>query len=148
MIQDIDHAAISVPDLRAAIDFYCETLGFVLESEAGWSKGSSTIDQLVGLADSASKVAMVRLGGSRLEIFQYEAPEPRLQDEAFRVCDHGFTHICLSVVGIEGEYARLTKAGVVFNAEPVDVGGSVCLYGHDPFGNAFELRERKLTADG
>lgn len=147
MIHGIEHTAISVPDLRAAIDFYCGTLGFELESETGWPRGAPRVDALVGLSDSASRVAMVRLGGTRIEIFQYESPEPRPRDESFRVCDHGITHICLAVSEIEQEYARLSAAGIEFNAEPVDLGTSVCVYGRDPFGNVLELRELRTAAE-
>lgn len=143
MIRGVDHTAISVPDLKAALDFYCGVLGFELESESGWPRGARRVDQLVGLPDSQAKVAMVALGGTRVEIFQYESPTARGQDPDFRVCDHGITHICLAVSEIDAEYARLSNAGVDFNAEPVDVGKSICVYGRDPFGNVLELKEMK-----
>jgi len=146
MIHGIDHTAISVPDLAAALTFYCEVLGFELESQSGWPVGAKRVDSLVGLADSASQVAMVRLGETRLEIFQYESPAPSPRDPSFRVCDHGITHFCLSVSQIEEEYARLVEVGIDFNAPPVDVGTSVCAYGRDPFGNVIELKEHKPTA--
>lgn len=146
MIHGIDHTAISVPDLPAALAFYCDVLGFEVESEAGWPKGAQRVDALVGLSDSASKVVIVRLGGTRIEIFQYASPEPRPQDLEFRVCDHGITHFCLAVTEIEQEYARLRAAGVEFNHAPLDVGTSICVYGRDPFGNVFELKEHKTLS--
>jgi catechol 2,3-dioxygenase-like lactoylglutathione lyase family enzyme len=143
VIHSVDHTGISVPDLRKALDFYCGVLGFEVESESGWPKGAKRIDQLVGLQDSASKVAMVKLGDTRIEIFQYESPAPRPRDEEFRVCDHGITHFCLRVTAIEDEFARLVEAGVDFNAPPLDVGTSIAAYGRDPFGNVIELRQLK-----
>lgn len=143
MIHGIDHTAISVPDLPEAIDFYCGTLGFEIESESGWPRGAKRVDRLVGLADSASKVVMVKLGATRIELFQYESPMARPRDSDFRVCDHGITHICLAVSEIDQEYARLSKAGVRFNSPPIDVGTSICAYGRDPFGNVLELKESK-----
>jgi glyoxylase I family protein len=143
MIHGIDHTAISVPDMQAAVDFYCNVLGFEIESESGWPKGAKQIDSLVGLENSASKLVMVRLGTTRIEIFQYESPTPNPRDSDFRVCDHGITHFCLAVSEIEDEYARLSKAGVQFNDAPIDVGTSICVYGRDPFGNVFELKEHK-----
>lgn len=146
MIHGIDHTAISVPDMRAALDFYCGVLGFVVESESGWPKGARRVDALVGLEDSASSVTMLRMGETRIEIFQYESPEPSPRDPAFRVCDHGITHFCLAVTQIEDEYARLAAAGVVFNHAPIDVGTSICVYGRDPFGNVIELKQHKPAA--
>lgn len=142
-IHAVDHAAISVPDLQQAVDFYCDVLGFTLESESGWPRGAKRVDRLVGLEDSEAKVVMVKLGDTRIEIFEYVSPAPRPRDGAFRVCDHGITHFCLRVSGIEAEYARLVEAGVEFNAPPVDVGSSICVYGRDPFGNVIELKELK-----
>ena len=122
MIHGIDHTAISVPDLRRAIDFYCDVLGFELESESGWPIGAKRVDALVGLEDSSSKVAMIRLGETRIEIFQYESPSPSPRRLELRVCDHGITHICLAVSRIDEEVARLREVGVEFNADPVDLG--------------------------
>ncbi|MCR9092656.1 MAG: VOC family protein [bacterium] len=143
MIHAIDHTAISVPDLDEAVDFYTNVLGFEVESESGWPRGAARVDQLVGLRDSSSKVAMVRLGDTRIEIFQYVSPTPNVRDPGLRVCDHGITHFCLRVTGIEDEYARLEAAGVEFNGPPVDVGSSICVYGRDPFGNVIELKQQK-----
>ena len=143
MIHAIDHTAISVPDMEEAIDFYTKVLGFEIESESGWPKGAKRVDQLVGLEDSASKVVMLKLGETRIELFQYVSPTPNERDPDFRVCDHGITHFCLRVTGIKDEYARLATAGVQFNGPPVDVGTSICVYGRDPFGNVIELKQPK-----
>ena len=146
MIHGIDHTAISVPDINAAIDFYCNTIGFEVESESNWWQGAKRVDALVGLDDSASKVAMLRLGETRIELFEYQSPKPHLRDESRRVCDHGLTHICLHVTEIEAEHARLLAAGVEFNSAPVHLGTSICAYGRDPYGNVLELKEFVSTS--
>lgn len=143
MIEGIDHTAISVPDIEAAVDFYCNTLGFEVVSESSWARGSKSIDALVGLVDSASRVVMVRLGDSRIELFEYTSPAPRARDPETRVCDHGITHVCLVVRGIEAEVERLRDAGVRFESDPIDVGTSLAVYGRDPFGNVLELKQPK-----
>lgn len=143
MIHGIDHTAISVPDIQRALDFYCGVLGFQRVFEAGWPVGATPLDTLVGLRDSSSKVAMIGFGSTRIELFEYATPAPRAQDPRRPVSDHGYTHICLRVSGIRDEYARLRKAGMTFNSEPVDLGPDVCVYGRDPFGNTIELIETK-----
>jgi catechol 2,3-dioxygenase-like lactoylglutathione lyase family enzyme len=143
MIHGIDHTAISVPDLDAAVAFYCETLGFTVESESGWPVGAKRVDRLVGFDDSSARVVMIRLGQTRIELFQYLSPEPRWPSSEFRVCDFGLTHICLSVTEIESEVARLSAEGVLFNSAPLDVGTAYCVYGRDPFGNVLELKQPK-----
>ncbi len=146
MIHGIDHTAISVPDIGAALRFYRDVLGFDVLFEAGWPLGSAPLDDLVGLPGSSSKVAMIQLGDTRIEVFQYETPEPRGQDARRPVNDHGYTHICLRVSDLRGEYARLRDAGMVFNSEPVDLGTTLCVYGRDPFGNTIELLEEQSAS--
>ena len=108
-----------------------------------WPSGAKPLDDLVGLPDSASKVAMLKLGDTKLEIFQYQNPEGKPQDADRPVCDHGIIHLCLAVSDIQQEYSRLEDAGVRFNSEPIDMGQETCVYGRDPFGNVLELIEKK-----
>ena len=141
MIHGIDHTALSVPSLEKALDFYGNLFGFEVLFNAGWPQGSQPLDDLVGLENSESKVAMIQLGDTKIEVFEYQSPEPEAQDANRPVNDHGITHICLRVSGLQQEYERLRDAGVIFNSEPVDLGTSLCVYGRDPFGNTFELIE-------
>ena len=141
MITGIDHTAISVPDMDAALAFYQELLGFEVESDSAWPQGVEEIDRVVGLRNSAARVAMLRFGNSRVELFQYEHPVPEVQDPQRAVNHHGYTHFCLDVVDIEKEYQRLADAGMQFNSAPVNLGTSIAVYGRDPFGNVIELKE-------
>ncbi len=143
MIHGIDHTALSVPDMDKALDFYSGVLGFEVLMNFAWPSGAKPLDDLVGLPDSASKVAMLKLGDAKLEIFQYQNPEGKAQDPDRPVCDHGIIHLCLAVSGIHEEYTRLKDAGVRFNSEPIDMGQETCVYGRDPFGNVLELIEKK-----
>lgn len=143
MIHGIDHTALSVPDMDKAIEFYHGVLGFEVEMNAGWPSGAKILDDLVGLPNSASKVAMLRLGTTRIELFQYQNPQGMPQDPDRPVCDHGIIHICLSVSDIEDEYRRLSEAGVRFNSAPIEMGHECCVYGRDPFGNVLELIEKR-----
>jgi predicted enzyme related to lactoylglutathione lyase len=56
--------------------------------------------------------------------------------------DHGITHVCLQVTGIDAEYARLRAAGMQFHSPPQSVGGGIwSAHGRDPDGNVVELLE-------
>lgn len=147
MIVGIHHTAISTPDLDRALEFYCGVLGFQELFVAGWPSGVPHLDQLTALEDSASKVAMIQLGATRIELFEYENPVGRAGDPDRPVCDHGYTHICLDVKDLDGEVKRLREAGVRFHSDPVDTGPTMCTYGRDPFGNVIELQEWKDPAD-
>lgn len=142
MIHGIDHTALSVPDMERALDFYCKQLGFEVEMNAGWPKGAKPLDELVGLEDSAAKVAMIALGDTRIELFEYQNPVGAAQDPDRPVSDHGIVHICLRVSGIEEEVKRLSAAGARFHSDPVPLGKETCIYGRDPFGNVLELIEK------
>ena len=143
MIHGIDHTALSVPDMDAAIDFYSGVLGFEVLMNFAWPSGAKPLDDLVGLPDSASKVAMLKLGDTKLEIFQYQNPVGKAQDPERPVSDHGIIHLCLAVSDIQQVYERLCDAGVRFNSPPIDMGAEKCVYGRDPFGNVLELLEKK-----
>jgi catechol 2,3-dioxygenase-like lactoylglutathione lyase family enzyme len=141
MIERIDHSAISVPDLERALAFYCDLLGFEIEIKTAWSAGNTRNDTVIGRPDTAGKNALIKAGDTRIELFEYENPPPKLQNAERPVWDHGITHLCFAVDDIQREYARLREAGVVFNSVPVQMGRWHFVYGRDPFGNMFELKQ-------
>jgi glyoxylase I family protein len=147
MIVGIHHAALSTPDLDAALKFYCGVLGFQEIFVAGWPKGVPHLDDLTALKDSASKVAMIGMGAVKIELFEYENPVGKPGDPNRPVNDHGYTHICLDVKDIGAEVERLRAAGMTFHSDPVDTGPTLCTYGRDPFGNVIEFQEWKDPND-
>lgn len=140
MMKAIHHTAISTPDLDRLTKFYCEQMGFELESESGWPQGVEIADNIVGLKNSAAKFVMLKLKDFRLEIFQFSSPEPRPGDPNRPVCDHGLTHLAFTVEDVQAEYDRLKKAGMIFHCPPQNMGATVT-YGRDPDGNVVELMQ-------
>ena len=58
------------------------------------------------------------------------------------MCDHGITHFCVRVIGIDDMFARLSAAGASFHCPPLKFEGvGTATYGRDPDGNVFELFE-------
>lgn len=144
MMKAIHHTAISTPDLDRLKDFYVSQLGFTIENEFGWPKGIEVSDNIVGLKDSAAKVAMLTLGDFRLELFEFSSPTPGTKAKDYPVADHGFTHIAFTVDDIHAEYERLSAQGMVFHCPPQNLGpDSTVTYGRDPDGNVVELMEIK-----
>ncbi len=141
MIQGIHHTAISTPDLDRAVAFYRDLLGARMVSEFEWPTGAEIADRIVGLKNSSARAVMLRLGNAMIEIFEYTTPEPRPSDPERPVCDHGITHLCLDVTGIDAEYERLVAAGMRFHSPPQDLGAVKATYGRDPDGNVVELQE-------
>jgi catechol 2,3-dioxygenase-like lactoylglutathione lyase family enzyme len=139
MIRGIHHTAISTPDLDRSVRFYCDLLGFEVVQQMGWPRGIEAIDAILGLRESAARVAMLRRGDSLLELFEFSSPTPHASDPNRPVCDHGITHLCLLVDDVEREYARLCAAGMRFHAPPMSTPPTTFTYGRDPDGNVIEL---------
>ncbi len=142
MIRGIHHIAISVADLEKTLNFYRDILGFEVVMEGGWGVGTNSADQITGLKDTAARMVMLRKKDVHIELFEYQSPSPKPWDSNRRICDHGYTHICLEVTDIDSEYARLKESGMSFHAPPPEaVSGMRAIYGRDPEGNVIELLE-------
>jgi len=143
MIRGVHHVAISTPDLATIVSFYRDVIGAEVVYEGGWSAGSDVIDDIVGLRGSAAKQAMLKLGNTYLEFFEYQSPPGATKPSNYGPNDHGYTHFCLDVVDIDAEYQRLSAAGVVFNCPPPKLSGGTlrATYGRDPDGNIIEIQE-------
>ena len=142
MILGIHHTAMSSPDVERLAGFYCDVLGFERISEFRWPAGYAPADAVTALEGSKARGRILRLGNTFLELFEYASPTPRPADPSTRACDHGITHVCLAVVDLDSEYARLVAAGMEFNAPPQDFAADLrATYGRDPDGNLIELLE-------
>jgi catechol 2,3-dioxygenase-like lactoylglutathione lyase family enzyme len=146
MINRIQHAAISTPDMERSLAFYRDLLGFEVLSDATWERGSRASEnaqQIMDLEDVSVRAIMLRVGDTLLELFEYDSPTPAPGDRNRPVCDHGITHICLDVTDMAAEYERLEGAGMRFHCPPMQLGRSTKVtYGRDPDGNVIELYER------
>jgi len=139
LIKGIHHIAIGVPDIEAAIAFYCDTLGFSVDWRSDVAADNDKAGAAVGLPGLEAKMAMLKGSGARIELWQYTDPHPR--DRRSDPADLGYPHMALAVEDIETEYDRLTIAGMMFVGPPVDFGTQKAIYGRDPFGNLIELLE-------
>ncbi len=141
MLVGFHHAAISTPDLRRFIEFYRNALGCEVAWTFDWDAPSDRADAVTGLKGSAANAAMLKLGESYLEVFEFSAPasEPRIGDRPVNA--HGITHICLQVEDIHSEYERLLAAGMRFHCPPQAQDTGFVTYGRDPDGNVVELLE-------
>lgn len=146
MIKNVVHVGISVNNLKNMLKFYCDVLGFELVYEMEWKQKTplgNFCDHVVGLKNSEAKTAMVKKGHFIIEMFEYLSPTPKPISSDWKVSDHGYTHICLEVDDLDGEYKRLLKAGMTFHTSPPDkaTNGLKAIYGRDPEGHVIELLE-------
>ncbi|MBK7950961.1 MAG: VOC family protein [Deltaproteobacteria bacterium] len=141
MIQHIHHTGLSTPDLDRSIRFYRDLFGFEVLARFTKPPGSPGMDAMLDLPGVGFDAALLRLGPSMIEVFEFSAPEPVRAPARRRVCDHGLTHLCFQVDDVRAEYARLSAAGMVFHCAPQVGDGATFVYGRDPDGNAIELIE-------
>lgn len=145
MILGLHHAALAVPDLQRALDFYCGVVGFRVVMEAEIPAGYGPMDEAFGVANAACKVRMIRKGGSCLELFEFHdahAGTPRRPVNRL-----GITHIALVTDDYARDYEHLAANGVAFNAPPFGNAPQRFAYGRDPFGNVIELLEQAPAGD-
>jgi methylmalonyl-CoA/ethylmalonyl-CoA epimerase len=102
----IDHIAIAVPDIDAALAFYRDALGLAVE----------TVEDV---QREGVRVAFLPLGDSHIELVQPTAPDTGI---AKWMAKHkqGMHHVCIEVADIEGALARLAAHQVeLINPQPV-----------------------------
>lgn len=134
------HLAMAVDDIERAKSFYCDTLGFELDWEREHYSGEAMAN-VVGLADAAAHVVMLKGYGTRIELFRYHNPKGRVLP-SIRQCDFGLTHFALAVQDLSTLYADLAAQGVLFNCPPQNLRPGVrATYMKDPEGNTIELVE-------
>lgn len=139
MIRGLHHVALSVRDMDRALAFYRDLLGWQLVYDRSF--GGRRVETITALPGAMGRSALLRLGSSRLELFQFEQPKPAPKTAERAVHQLGLTHLCLKVDDLDDEYRRLSAAGVRFHSEPQDFGSFRATYGRDPDGNVFELLE-------
>lgn len=96
----VDHVAIAVPDLDAAISLYKNILG----------KGAEHIEEV---ADQKVKAAFFSVGETNLELLFPTSPDSPISNFLERRKGHGgLHHICLQVENIEASLEDLIKKGI------------------------------------
>ena len=76
MIKGIHHTAISTGDFERSLRFYRDLLGFEVVYSSSWEKGTETTDRIVGLKDSAARIAMLKAGNACIELFSTRVRPP------------------------------------------------------------------------
>ncbi len=116
MITKIRHTGIVVADLKAALHFWCDLLGFRMARRM--DESGPYIDALMKL--DGVKVTIVKLAapdGNLIELlnFQSHPDNPVWEGKPHST---GLTHIALTVTDLEDVWHRLSRAGIIFNAPP------------------------------
>ena len=142
MIRGMHHISLATADLDRFVHFYRDLLGMTLDRVSPLQPGWEPFETIVGMRETAGKVAQFNLGNMNMEVFCYTHPTPR-PGERRPACDVGIRHIAFDVQDIHAEYERLRAAGVEFISPPQYLQGGECTscYFYDPDGNIVEMQE-------
>jgi methylmalonyl-CoA/ethylmalonyl-CoA epimerase len=133
MIGRLNHVAIVVPDLAAAISLYRDTLG-------------ATVLPPHALPEHGVTAAFVELGNTRIELLEALGADSPVRGFLARNPEGGMHHICYEVadIGTACERLRAARARVLGDGEPkIGAHGKPVLFLHpkDFCGTLIELEE-------
>ena len=140
----IHHPGIVVPNLEVAIRFYSRALEMEEVHRGQWRTPNATIDGIIGVDGTSANFALLRIGKSFLELFEYLRPTQAAQtpDSAFRL---GIRHICFEVLSPDSVLSKIVaEGGSMMNKPQTIPSGGRAVYCRDPFDNLIEL----TTASG
>ncbi|MBI5399305.1 VOC family protein [Candidatus Saganbacteria bacterium] len=145
-IKKFRHAAIVVNDLETMLEFYVETLGFVLKRK--FEIESDDFRKGVGMPDAKAKVAHLSLPDSDIEIEIFEYKDKLQASEKINRPNYpGYRHIAFIVKDLDESYRELKEKGLRFYSEPITIkepemiAGFRFVYFNDPEGNIIELNQ-------
>ena len=139
MIISHNHSAFTVSNLERSVAFYCEVIGFKVDTTL--EAQGPAIQQITGFPDAHLKIAHLLLGSFRLELIQYLAPTGKALDLA--TCNVGSPHIAFYADDVDRTYRELQAKGVRFKGAPVAAaaGRPRVAYFLDPDGITLELAQ-------
>jgi methylmalonyl-CoA/ethylmalonyl-CoA epimerase len=124
------HTGLSVPDLKASIEWYQDMLGF-------------TVDKQMDMPFLHAKIAFMKNGEFRIELFEVEGAKALPEDRRYPSKDlmtHGWKHLSLGVKDVKKTLEILKKKGVDVALEG-EVNGEAMAFLHDNSGNLIELNK-------
>jgi len=148
----VDHISWTVPDIDAAVAFYCDVIGATELFRMGPldaadmpvdADGRDWMETHVGVAGAKLTLVMLKLTDAvNFQLVQYDKPDNRRQDLP-RNCDRGGHHLGLRVDDVDNAIAYLAAHGcTVLETIAVDAGplaGKKNVYVLDPFGHQLEI---------
>lgn len=131
-IKKINHVAIAVKDIEAALDFWESKLGLKL-------------DYIEEVPSEASRVAFIPIGDSLIELVQ-----PTRDDTGMAAYlekrGEGMHHLCVEVENIDETFNRLKEQGVrLINTEPQVLPGRKMAFIHPKAANGVLVELYELT---
>lgn len=137
----IRHVGLVVANLEKSLEFWCDTMGFVVSRQM--VESGPHIDAMLGLRDvRVTTVKLAAPDGNLLELLHFHS-HPDKQKWVGNPCSTGFTHIALTVKDLDETLRRLKLVGASVPAAPqLSPDGQVkVIYASGPEGVLLELVE-------
>ena len=141
MITAIRHTGLVVRDLKRALHFWCEVLGFKVVKQM--DESGPHIDALMGLREVRVTTAKLAApDGNLIELLHFHShpDQPQWNGTPYST---GFTHVALTVVDLDQVILKLSNEGGSFPAPPQlsPDGYAKVIYAKGPEGVLLELVE-------
>ncbi|NRD20582.1 lactoylglutathione lyase family protein [Winogradskyella eckloniae] len=146
--KSFSHIGITVPDIKAAVKFYSDVMGWyiimepsVVKKEADTAIGIMCIDVFGNDWESFEIAHMSTSDGIGIELFSF--PQGVKKAPEFNPFNTGLFHFCIQDPNIEGLVEKIVAAGgkqrmPIRAYYPKDKPYKMC-YVEDPFGIVFEV---------
>jgi catechol 2,3-dioxygenase-like lactoylglutathione lyase family enzyme len=132
------HVSITTPNIDRAVGFYERLTGATARRSTRLGP-SPKIDQVTNLEAAEVSGAWLSVGNVQLELWQYHMPAAANLDQDRSIADPGYSHFAFEVDDLRAERARAEQLGMVFQGEPIEVGGIIATYGRDLDGIVVEF---------
>jgi glyoxylase I family protein len=151
----VDHVALTVPDLDAAVRFYSDVIGgtelyrlgpFDAAELPRMPDGRDWSEAHINVSGARLMIAMLQVGPNlMLELFRYEKPGDS-GTKPPRNCDLGGHHLAFKVEDLDAAIRYLQDKGVRVMHGPMVLSEGPCagqrlIYFLDPWGNQLEFVE-------
>jgi catechol 2,3-dioxygenase-like lactoylglutathione lyase family enzyme len=141
MIKSIRHTGLVVSDMKKAIHFWCDILGFSIVKQM--EEYGPHMDSILGLEKVYVTTTKISSPDNNMIELLYFHSHPDKEYWNGKVNSTGFTHIALTVENLDLTCKLLLTEGVTFNAPPQlsPDGYAKVTYGQGPEGVLLELVE-------
>ena len=144
-IKKFRHVAIVVRDLDRMVNFYTQTLGFLVKRR--FKIGNEDFRKGIRVPDAEAIVAHLMVPNSDVEIELLQFSEAKKSLSPSPADTQGYRHFALVVENLQESWTKLKEKGIHFVSEPIavkepkEVAGFRFVYFLDPEGNIVELNE-------
>jgi len=143
-ISSIQQIGIGTTNFNKSWDWYIRTFGFDVKILEDDTVAERMLPYTGGQAQKRHACIAVNLqGGGGLEIWQYSERKPQPPRFKTAIGDTGVFAAKIKCRHIHTFYHHLSTRGIECSPLSEDPSGSPCFYVEDPFGNTFQIIERK-----